>query len=105
MSVGHAVPLVGLGAELAAAGGGEAVELCLALVVGLAPLAGEEALVFEAEERGVERALLDGELVAGDLLDAEQDAIAVERAERDCLEDEHVEGSLHEVELVGHGFS
>ena len=81
------------------AGGGEAIELGLALVVGLAPLASEEALVLEAEERGIERTLLDGELVAGDLLDAEQDAVTVERAEGDCLQDEHVECALHEIEL------
>jgi len=100
---GHAIPLVGFGAELAATGGGEAVETGFAVVVGFAPLAGDEALVFEAVERGVERALLDGKLFAGDLLDAEQDAIAVERAKGDRFEDEHVEGALHEVELVGHG--
>jgi hypothetical protein len=49
--------------------------------------------------------LLDGELVAGDLLDAQENAVAVERAEGDCFQDEHVEGSLHKVELAGHGFS
>ena len=65
---------------------------------------GDEALVLEAEERGIERTLLDGELVAGDLLDAEENAVAVERAEGDRLQDEHVEGTLHEVELAGHVF-
>src|SRR6266852_3408819 len=88
---GHAVPVVGFGAELTAAGGGEAVELGLALIVGFAPLGGDEALVLKAEERGIERTLLDGELVAGDLLDAEENAVAVERAEGDRLQDEHVE--------------
>jgi hypothetical protein len=99
---GHAVPVVGFGAELTAAGGGEAVELGLAFVVGLPPLRGDEALMLQAEERGVKRALLDGELIAGDLLDAQENAVAVERAEGDRLQDEHVEGPLHEIELVGH---
>jgi hypothetical protein len=56
--------------------------------------------MLQAEERGIERALLDGELIAGDLLDAQENAVAVERAERDRLQDEHVEGPLHEVELA-----
>jgi hypothetical protein len=55
--------------------------------------------MFEAEERGIQRTLLDGELVARDLLNAEENAVAVERAEGDRLQDEHVEGPLHEIEL------
>jgi hypothetical protein len=97
---GHAIPVVGFGAELTAARGGEAVELGLAFVVGLSPLGGDKALMLQAEERGIERALLNGELIAGDLLDAQEDTVAVERAEGDRLQDEHVEGPLHEVELV-----
>jgi hypothetical protein len=58
--------------------------------------------MFEAEERRVKRSLLDGELAAGDLLDAEENAVAVKGTERDRLQDEHVEGTLHEVELRGH---
>jgi len=97
----HAVPLVAFGAELFSTSGGELVELGFAIVVGLAPLAGDPALVFEAVEGGVEGALLDFELAAGDLLDAEQDSVAVEGAEGDGFEDEHVEGSLEEVDLFG----
>src|SRR5258708_5601406 len=102
---GHAVPVVRFGAEPGPAGGCEAIELGLAFVVGLTPLGGDETLVLETEERGIERSLLDGELVAGDLLDAEENAVAVEWAEGDGLQDEHVEGALHEVELAGHGSS
>jgi hypothetical protein len=99
---GHAVPLVGFSAELAATGGGELVELCLAVVVGFAPLAGDEALVFKAVQGRIEGALLDGELVAGDLLDAEENTVAMKRTERDGLKDEHVECALHEVKLIRH---
>jgi hypothetical protein len=49
--------------------------------------------------------MLDGELIAGDLLDAEENSVTVERAQGDRLQDEHVEGPLHEIELTGHGFS
>jgi hypothetical protein len=99
---GHAVPLVGFGAKLVAADGGELVELCLAIVVGFAPLAGDETLMFEAVEGRIEGTLLDGELLAGDLLDAEKNTIAVKRTEGDGLEDEHVKCALDEVELVRH---
>ena len=58
--------------------------------------------MLEAIERGVEGALLHDELVGAHLLDAEEDAVAVELAEGDGFEDEQVEGSLHEVDLFGH---
>jgi hypothetical protein len=80
-------------------------ELCFSLIIGFAPHGGDETLVLEAEKRGIERTLLDGELIAGDLLDAEENSVTVERAQGDRLQDEHVEGPLHEIELTGHGFS
>ena len=40
--------------------------------------------------------LQDFKALAGDLLDAEQDAVAMQRTERDGLEDEHLEGALRE---------
>jgi hypothetical protein len=55
-------------------------------------------LMFEAVERGVEGALLDFETILGDLLDAQQNSIAVEGAQGDGFEDEHVEGALQQVE-------
>jgi hypothetical protein len=58
--------------------------------------------MLEAEERRIKRALLDGELAARDLLDTEENAVAMERAEGDRLQDEHVECTLHKVELAGH---
>ena len=42
--------------------------------------------MLEAVERGVEGALLDEELVGAHLLDAEEDAVAVELAEGDGFE-------------------
>jgi hypothetical protein len=62
------------------------VELRFAIVLGLAPFGGDEALVLEAIESRVEGALLDLELVLRDLLDAQEDAVPVEWAERDCFE-------------------
>jgi hypothetical protein len=45
---------------------------------------------------------LDFETLLGDLLDTEKDAIAVEWAEGDGLEDEHVESTWQKVELFLH---
>src|SRR6202030_2454512 len=66
-------------------------------------VAGDPALVFKTIERGVERPLLNFQLLPGNLLDAQQDAITVERDERNGLENQHVEGALDEVELFAHG--
>ena len=62
------VDAVPLGEELGEDGfafGGEPVEALVALVF-FAPLAGEEALGFEAAEEGVEGAFLDGEAFVGE---------------------------------------
>jgi len=101
---GHAVPLVGFGGEASAALSGEGVVPGAAVVLALAPLTAEVAFVFEPVEGGIERALLDDELLARDLLNAEEDAVAVELAERDGFEDEKVEGALEEIGgLLRHG--
>jgi len=62
------VDAVPLGEELGEdgfAGEGELVEALVALVF-FAPLAGEEALGFEAAEEGVEGAFFDGEALVGE---------------------------------------
>jgi hypothetical protein len=63
------------------------------------------AATLEAVERGVERALLDQQRAARDLLDAQQHAVAVQGAERDGLEDEHVERAGQQVSAGGHRLS
>ena len=78
------------------------VVLRLALVLGLAPLAGDEALVLEAVQRRIEGPLLDFQAVFGNLLDAQQDAVAVQRAERDGFQNQHVERALHQIGLLAH---
>jgi hypothetical protein len=90
---------------LAPAGDGEAIILGLALVVRFAPFAGDQALMLQAVERGIERALLDLEAVAGDLLDAQEDAVPVKLRERQSFEDEEIEGALQEVETVKESIS
>ena len=101
--VGHAVPVFGFRKQLALPCRGEPVIFGFAVVFRFAPLTGNPSLMFEAIERGIERALLDfsGALFQ-DLLDAQKNAVAVQRAERDGFEDEHVERALQKTELCVH---
>ena len=58
--------------------------------------------MLEAVQGGVKRSLLNLELAASKLLKAKQDAVAVETAKGDCLEDQHVERSLDNFDLFFH---
>jgi hypothetical protein len=81
------------------AGCGEGVELGAAVVFRLSPLGLDEALVLHAIKGDVERSLGNLKAPTGDLLDSEQDAIAVERTEGDGFENEDLESSLKQVDL------
>src|SRR5204863_4932369 len=83
--------------KLTASSPGQPVELRPALVLGLAPFRGDEALMLQPVQRRVQGALLDLEVVARDLLDAQQDAVAVLGTERNRFEDEQVERALEEL--------
>src|ERR1700733_14234685 len=91
---GEAAPGCLFFGELLLSLSGEAVELGLAAVVGFAPLGEQPAAFFQTMERGIERALLHLKNVARELPDAQRDAVTVNGAEGDDLEDEHVESSL-----------
>jgi hypothetical protein len=52
--------------------------------------------VLKTIDGGVEGTLQDFEALAGDLLDAQKNSVAMQRTERDCLEDEHLECALRE---------
>src|SRR4029079_8709049 len=68
----------------------------------LAPLRGDEPLRLEAVERGGQRALRDVDRFAGDLVDAEQDAVAMERLQRDGLQDQQVERARQQLGGLAH---
>ena len=70
---------------------GELVILCAPVVVGHAPFAVDQSLPLEAVQRRIERALLDVQRAAGDLLDAQQHAISMQLAERDRFQDQQIE--------------
>src|SRR6185437_5472265 len=73
----HISPFRGLRLELARTGPGERVKAGAAVVLRFTPL-------------------------AGDLLDAQQDAIAMQRPKRDRLENEHLECALREFNWFRH---
>lgn len=98
------MPVLRFGLKGFAAGFGEVVEAGAAIVVGGAPFGFYGAFLFEFEEDGIERALIDGEEVTADLLDAAGQAVAVERAEDvEGLEDHEGEGALEDVGFFGVG--
>src|SRR2546427_5045957 len=87
-------PVGGFGIELFAAGAGQGVVLRAARVLGFAPLAAQPAAPLEPLERGKERAGVDLEDAARDLLDAAGDTETVEGVEAQGLEDQHVQSAL-----------
>src|SRR4030095_8686960 len=74
---GKAVPIRFLARQMLAALRRQLVELSLPAVVRLAPLGGEPDSLFQAMERGVQRALLDLQHFLGDLPDSLGDAVSV----------------------------
>src|SRR5208282_2427701 len=96
---GDAAPTLGFRFELAAARFREVVILGAAVVLRFTPVGAEPAFFLHAVQSRKERAGLDLEGAAGHLLDAAGNAQAVEGAEAEYLEDEHVEGALQEFGL------
>ena len=63
---------------------------------------GDPSALLEADERGVDGALIEQDLVAAGLLDAAGDAVAVERSHGfEGLQHHHVEGALKEIKFFG----
>src|SRR5579863_3940522 len=104
--IGDAAPILRFSMELFAAGFGDGVEAGFAIVFGRAPLGGDPSFVEKADERGVDRALIDLQGFFADLLDAACDAVAVKRAHgSERFEDHEVEGALEDFGfgVGGHG--
>jgi hypothetical protein len=93
---GHIGPFGGLGLELARTGSGERVKAGPPIIFRRTPLPFDPAPVLKTIDGGVERTLQDFEPLVRDLLDAQQDAVAMQRTERDRFEDEHLECALRE---------
>src|SRR4029077_6237701 len=100
----QAVPVGGLLAQPPASGGGEGVELRLAIVLALPPLGGDQLLVLQPVERRIERALRNLQRLARDLADAQQHAVPMQRRQGYGLEDQHIERARKQVCGLGHVF-
>lgn len=78
------------------------IEFGAAIVFRVSPLGGDQAVVLELVERGVERAVADLESVGRDFAKTVADRPPVHRLQREHLEDEHVEGALNEIVRLAH---
>src|SRR5215469_1700297 len=98
----HAVPFFGFALQPALSRRGQVVVLRFPLVVRLAPLAPDPALILQAVQCRIERALLDFQPVLRNLLDTQQNSVSVQWPERDGFQDQHVERSLQKLQLPVH---
>src|SRR5262245_63982515 len=91
---GQPPPLFGLLFELPTARSGERIKLGAATEFARLPLGPDPALLLELVQRRVQRSIAHPQLVAGDLAQSLTDRPAVERFERQNLEEQQVEGAL-----------
>src|SRR5262245_51675561 len=101
---GQGTPGIGLRVELPATRACQRVELCLAIVLGGAPLGPDPAAPLQPVQRRIERALLDAQRILRDLLNAIGDRPPVLRLEGERLEDQEIESPLRQIEFrrTGH---
>jgi len=93
------LPVEPFGGQLRPALPRQAVELGVATGLRRPPLGPKPAAVLEPVQRGVQRALLHLEGVFGDLLQTLPDGVAVERSERNDLQQQQVERALKKIGL------
>src|SRR5258708_5200260 len=96
----HPVPVVGFSLESPLSRRAELVELGLALIVGLTPLAFYQSLMLQPIQRRIQRALLDLKLIAGNLLYTQQHSVPMQRPQGYRLQNEHVERALQKFKLL-----
>jgi len=96
----QAIPVVRLFAKALAACDREVVELGAAIVFGGSPIRLKEALADKAKEARIKGTLFDQQLVAGNLFDAKEDAVAMLRAKGNGTEDEEIQSALKKLSLA-----
>jgi hypothetical protein len=75
-----ALPAFGFDPQLALSRGGETVKLCFTIFIAFTPLRLEESFVFQPIQSWIERTLLNLQVFYRQLLNSEQNSIAVLRA-------------------------
>src|SRR5579864_1157466 len=95
------LPAGGFCVELLASDFGEAVVFGLASAFGGFPVGFEPAPVFQPVECGIEGALANLQRLMGDLVDALDNGVSMDREERGDLQDKHVERSLEQFSVGG----
>src|SRR5688500_12852016 len=100
------MPLMGFAGQLLATSGRQRVVLRSPVVLGLPPLSGDEPLLLELDEGGIERAVVERQPILARLLDPAGDPVAVQGA-KDLEGRENHEGqrALLHVQLLRHGLS
>ncbi len=97
-------PALRLRRERSAPRRGERIEPSRPILLRRLPLALDPALLFEALQGRVERALSDAQQVLGLLLDELAQRPAVHCATGECPEDQQIEGAAEEIGVfAGHG--
>jgi hypothetical protein len=96
----HELPLGFLSHELPLSGRGQFVIFCAPVEVGTFPFRGNEATRFQAMKGGIKRAAFNPQQFRRTLADGEADSMPVPRSPLESAQDEHVEGSLEEINSI-----
>src|SRR5262245_62169397 len=82
----------------------QSIEARAPIVLGRAPVSGDPALFLEPLQRRIERTLLHLQDLVRELSNPLRDRPAMQRFERDRLEDEKVDGALDQVGWLPHDY-
>src|SRR5206468_1963348 len=99
---GETFPAVGFFPKALSSSRSHRVVLRFPAVLALSPFGGDQPLMLQPIERGIERALRNLQRVVGHLLDPQEYAVAVERLQRHRFQDQHVERAREQIGAFGH---
>jgi hypothetical protein len=99
---GEPLPISALSVELLAPGAGQLIILGAPVILRCAPLSLDKAAPLQAVQRGIERTLLDFYRILRDLLNPLRNGPSVAWAWSESVENQEVQRTLREIELIGH---